>query len=132
MWNTWSDVVRDSCAKALELGDEYFKRIKYEHKEIIKQGANEYWLELLNNNKKYDHNKNGLILPFIYGLTDIDPIKGTKKLFINGKDHKIEGIEITLKNGTVINTSKDTLINTNRGYIRAKDISEDDEIVEQV
>lgn len=83
MWNTWSDVVRDSCTKALELGDEYFKRIKYEHKEIIKQGANEYWLELLNNNKKYDHNKNGLILPFIYGLTDIDPIK-------SNIDHNVE------------------------------------------
>lgn len=73
-FKTWTEVVRDSCKKAKKLGDEYFDRLSHEHKEIIKQGANEYWMELLESDKVYDHNDNGLVLPFLYGKTEIDPI----------------------------------------------------------
>lgn len=72
--NNWDDVIKDSFTRVKTLGKEYIDRLKYEHAEIIKQGANEYWLEILNSDKKYEENKNGLILPFLYGKTDIDPI----------------------------------------------------------
>jgi len=127
-WDNWPDIVRDSCKRAIKLGREYIDRLKYEHKEIIKQGANEYWMELINEGKKFDHNDNGLVLPFIYGITDVDPVVGHKKLYINGDEVKIYGIEIILENGVVINLSDDTMVKTARGYIKAKDLLEDDEI----
>jgi DNA polymerase III alpha subunit len=37
-------------------------------------------MDLINSNKKYNHNKNGLVLPFLFNITDIDPIK-------NGIEH---------------------------------------------
>jgi len=62
---------------------EYIKRLDFELIEINKQGANRYWLRNYNEGKKWEHNKNGLIFPFLLGMTPIDPISfGTK--------HKIE------------------------------------------
>jgi len=124
----WPDIVKDSCIRAMKLGREYFDRLKYEHKEIIKQGANQYWIELINGDTKYDHNKNGLVLPFLYGITDIDPIIGENKIFVNGDEKKISGIEIVLENGKIINTSNNTLVKTTRGIIKAEDLSVDDEL----
>lgn len=128
-WTSWSDVVRDSMLKARKLGQEYFDRLKYEHQEIIKQGANEYWMELINSGEKFNHNDNGLVLPFIYGITNIDPIRGQTRLFVNGDEIKMNGIEIVLENGAVLNVSEHTIIKTTRGNIKAKDLLEDDEIV---
>lgn len=125
----WDDIIKESAKKSLELGDEYVERLKFEIKEINKQGANEYWINLINDNKKFDHNKNGLVLPYLMGITEVDPVKGHKKLFVNGEDIKIKGVELKLENGTIINTSENTLIKTERGYIKAKNLSEEDEII---
>jgi hypothetical protein len=124
----WEEVKNIAYTKVKNYSDEYTKRLDFEFKEIIKQGANDYWLDIINNEKKYDHNKNGLVLPFLLGLTDIDPIKGEKKLLINGDDFKINGIEIILDNGTTICCSEDTLVKTTNGFIKAKDLSEGDEV----
>lgn len=58
----------------------YAKRLKFEISEIHAQGANRYWTDIVNDNKTFDNNKNGLLLPWLLGrLTgnaDKDPIDG--------------------------------------------------------
>ena len=57
-----------------QLSSEYLKRLKVEFDQIEIQGAAEYWLELYENKTKFDHNSNGLVLPFLLGICDVDPI----------------------------------------------------------
>jgi len=74
---SWSDLARKSilnCAKQ-KLGQEYKDRLKFEIKEITKQGANNYWVRLYNTGATFDHNKNGLVFPYLLGITNVDPIK---------------------------------------------------------
>tara|TARA_R100001244_G_scaffold25113_2_gene25426 strand:- start:81691 stop:85476 length:3786 start_codon:yes stop_codon:yes gene_type:complete len=66
-----------------KLREPYISKLKFELKEIDKQGANRYWLDLFNSREKFNHNKNGLVLPYILGLTKIDPID-------RGIPHKVE------------------------------------------
>jgi hypothetical protein len=74
----WSDVIKTAARRIrdLHLSKEYVERLKVELEQIDMQGANEYWMDLIRENKKFDHNKNGLVLPFLLGLTPLDPIKG--------------------------------------------------------
>jgi len=128
MYKNWSELKQDAIKKISKYDKEYQDRLEFELKEIDKQGANDYWLDIINSDDKYDTNKNGLVLPYIFNVTNIDPIKGQKKLYINGDESIIDGIEITLENGTVINASSNTLIKTKRGFIHAKHLSENDEL----
>jgi hypothetical protein len=76
------DILCKLSQKVIErdnLSQEYSDRLSFEIKEIEKQGANRYWLGLFNSRKKFDTNKNGLVLPFLLGITPIDPIKEGKK-----------------------------------------------------
>ncbi|MHA2403770.1 MAG: helix-hairpin-helix domain-containing protein, partial [Candidatus Kariarchaeaceae archaeon] len=41
----------------------------------VKQGTEDYWIDLFESETKFDHNKNGLVLPFLLDLTDVDPIE---------------------------------------------------------
>ena len=56
------------------LSEEYSDRLTKECYEIVKQGANEYWLEQYNSDKKWDSNPNGLVLPWLLGMTPVDPV----------------------------------------------------------
>lgn len=78
---TWKDLAIlavKSCAER-KLPKEYKTRLAFEIKEINKQGANNYWVRLYNSGKKFSHNNNGLVLPLLLGITDVDPIKSGKK-----------------------------------------------------
>lgn len=81
----WEKIQRATLKKLLDLKlpPEYKERLVFEFKEIDKQGANDYWLDLIESNAKYDHNDNGLVLPWLLGITDIDPIE-------NNIPHNIE------------------------------------------
>jgi len=68
---------------ALKLSQEYFERLKFEIKEIEKQGTNEYWISNYIAGKKWDTNPSGLVIPFLLGMTVVDPIKA-------GIKHKVE------------------------------------------
>jgi len=73
---TWKDI-KKIAVKALmgyRNDDEYLKRLRYEFEQIELQGAGDYWADLYNDNKKAESNKNGLVLPFLIGLTPVDPI----------------------------------------------------------
>ncbi len=73
-WETLEKLIR-GLAKKKQLGPDYLKRIDFEIKEINKQGANDYWLDAFNDRKKWEDNKNGLVIPWILGLTLVDPIR---------------------------------------------------------
>lgn len=81
-WKTLEKLIF-KVAEHNNLGPEYIDRINFEIKEINKQGANDLWVDTFNQQKKYETNKNGLVIPWILNLTSIDPIK-------NGVKHNIE------------------------------------------
>lgn len=55
--------------------DKYIARIKYEIKQIEMQGASDYWVNLYDNRKRFDKNPNGLVIPWLLGITEVDPIE---------------------------------------------------------
>lgn len=73
----WSQL-KQKAIQILEdrnLPDEYNSRLKFEFREIEKQGANNYWLDNYNEKKMWEDNKNGLVLPWLLNMTKIDPIE---------------------------------------------------------
>lgn len=81
---TWEELKTKAYESLSEknLGDEYQQRLKFEFDEIDKQGANQYWLNIISDNKRFDKNPNYLLLPWVLGLMvgdgDFDPIKNRK------------------------------------------------------
>lgn len=76
-WDMLVKVAYHALSKRGLSGD-YEKRLKYEIDEINKQGANRNWLDIVNQNQKFDTNKNGLLLPWLLGRlcgdANVDPI----------------------------------------------------------
>lgn len=78
----WAELKRHAAdlAKAKfragEISRDDIKKLAFEFKEIDKQGAGTYWAQLYNDNHKYDTNKNGLVLPWILGMTSARPSEG--------------------------------------------------------
>lgn len=70
-WKEMREVAHTRCS---QYGDEYQSRLKFEFMEIEKQGAGDYWVNTYQSGKKCDTNKNGLVLPFLLGITTCDPI----------------------------------------------------------
>jgi DNA polymerase-3 subunit alpha len=70
--------LKDHSLKMLDKRDlpkEYRKRLKKELREIEKQGANNYWIENFENEETWAENKHGLVLPWLLGMTEVDPVK---------------------------------------------------------
>jgi len=79
----WDDLEKACLNKAKNIGDAYFDKLKFEFKEITKQGSNQYWIDLIKSGKNFEHNKNGLVLPYVLGITNVDPIE-------SGIEHNIK------------------------------------------
>lgn len=72
----WNDLINEA-QKALEekgLDGKYRDRLEIESDEITKQGANEYWLENYKNKETWPENPSGLVIPWLLGMTQVDPI----------------------------------------------------------
>jgi len=94
---TWADLARKaiiSCAQK-KLGTEYKDRLKREIKEITKQGANNYWVRLYNTGQKFEHNKNGLVFPYLLDMTPVDPVE-SEIAHITRLDPEFPDIDIDL------------------------------------
>ena len=80
----WDDLKNKSSEAVSSLAPEYAERLEIELDQINKQGANDYWVDLYNDkfgekdeeNKEdeKDENKNGLVFPWLLGITEINPI----------------------------------------------------------
>lgn len=64
----WRQVVQTAVARVQDFSRLHKQRLKYELKEIEKQGSNTYWLNLIQDNKKFDKNPNYLILPWLLNM----------------------------------------------------------------
>jgi len=128
---TWTDLCKIAARKlfSLENHESYAKRLEFECREITKQAARDYWIRIYNEGKKYDHNKYGLVLPFLLGITPIDPIKEqwSYQLQEDG-DEKMEVLELTLDNGNIIVIPSNSTILTERGNIKARSLGIGDKI----
>jgi hypothetical protein len=98
-----------------KLPKEYWDRLKIEILEIKKQGVNAFWVDNFNAKKTWPENPNGLVLPWLLGMTSIDPI--TTK-FVYKEDETGEASEmliLTLENGTKVEIPKNlrVLLNDN-------------------
>ena len=77
---TWNSIEQQAydILKGHALPEEYSKRLEFEIKEINKQGANSYWKTIMEDKKKFSSNPNNLLLPWLFGLVEEDPIKNRK------------------------------------------------------
>ena len=124
----WNELTTLARTKAKEHPPEYLERLEKEIYEIIKQGAGMYWIDNKEANEKWDTNPNGLILPYLLGMTPVDPFKGNT-IFIEAQDGtEMSAVIIELENGKKIVVSENTLIKTDKGYIKASELKEGVEI----
>jgi DNA polymerase-3 subunit alpha len=77
-WNEIKQFATEQIT-ARSLDEAYAKRLLVELKEIEKQGANSFWVRQINEKITYETNKNGLVLPYIMGLTPVDPLQAQHK-----------------------------------------------------
>jgi len=66
--------------KAESLGIKYIKLLEFELKEIKKQGAEQYWVDVFKSGKKFKTNNNLLILPYLLKMTTVNPSDNPKIL----------------------------------------------------
>lgn len=72
---SWDDLLKKARTAVSTLGATYSERLETELKEIEKQGANDYWVGLQQEGAKFEENKNGLVLPWLLGITNVDPME---------------------------------------------------------
>lgn len=82
---TWEEIKVEALNKCTAYPSEYADRLKFEFTEIEKQGAGEDWIRTVASGKKYDKNSNGLVLPFLLGVTSVDPITAGIKHIVEYK-----------------------------------------------
>jgi hypothetical protein len=73
---TWQEIIKEAAIalKQRKCSLAYIDRLKFEKKEIEKQGAIAYWVNLYIDKKKFSSNPNHLVLPWLLGMVDDDPI----------------------------------------------------------
>ena len=73
---TWEEIIKKAALALIErkCSQAYTSRLKFEIKEIEKQGATAYWLGLFNDKKKFSSNPNFLVLPWLLEMVAADPI----------------------------------------------------------
>jgi DNA polymerase III subunit alpha len=72
-WKTLTAKAEEVFAER-DLSSIYRERLDAELYEIVKQGANQIWVDWFVSGAKWETNPNGLILPWLLGMTPIDPI----------------------------------------------------------
>jgi hypothetical protein len=123
----WDDIKREAIQKCIRLSKEYRSRLLAELKEIEKQGLNNYWIDNYNNEVRWDSNKNGLVLPFLLGMTEVDPVKSvfTYELCTDGEMGDVVDIVVS---GTTYSVPSECLVMTKKGLIRAGLLEVGDEL----
>jgi len=109
---------------------DYVKRLKYEFEQIALQGAEDYWIDLYEQQQHTATNPNGLVLPFLLRLTNVNPIKGNKKIIIADPKGETEDdiLIIELENGKEIKASPDTHIMADGVFKKLSDLKQGDNI----
>lgn len=74
---SWEEIKKVAATALLKrkCPPQYTARLKFELKEIEKQGAITYWQNLYSDGKKFKSNPSFLLLPWLLGMVQEDPIK---------------------------------------------------------
>ena len=82
---TWEEIIKKAALTLIKrkCSQEYTNRLKFEIKEIEKQGATAYWLGLFNDKKEFSSNPNFLVLPWLLEMVAADPIKARTTPILN-------------------------------------------------
>jgi len=71
---TWEEL-KECANKQLDQYDhKYANRLKFELREIEKQGATAQWINFYNDQKRFSSNPNMLVLPWLLGMVNADPL----------------------------------------------------------
>lgn len=73
-YESWSEIEQHLYNIVADFSPQYLARLKFEISEINKQGANAYWLGIINSGKTFKNNPNKLLIPFLFDLVEEDPI----------------------------------------------------------
>lgn len=81
----WEDIVSRAEVALSErrLDGVYEERLQFELKEIDKQGANQRWVNFINADAKFGSNPNQLVLPWLLGMVEDDPIANRTEPMLN-------------------------------------------------
>ena len=82
---TWEDIVShaETALSERKLDGIYEERLHFEIREVEKQGANLRWIDYFNDGKKFDSNPNQLVLPWLLGMVESDPIVNRSEPMLN-------------------------------------------------
>lgn len=82
---SWDDIKKLSkqVIQDKQLDNAYLERLKFELSEIDKQGAGAKWEIYFNENKKFGSNPNSLVLPWLLGMVEDDPLVCRKDIALN-------------------------------------------------
>ena len=70
----WSDLKTTLLEAVGPYSQTHKRRLNFEISEVEKQGAEAYWCDLHVSGKKYKKNVNKLLLPFLLGMVEEDPV----------------------------------------------------------
>jgi hypothetical protein len=73
---TWADVIETAKSNltARNLDPSYSQRLNFEISEAEKQGSESVWVNRLQDKARFSSNPNNLVLPWVLGMVDQDPI----------------------------------------------------------
>lgn len=82
---TWEDIISraEIALSERKLDEIYEERLRFEIREVEKQGANLRWINYFNENIKFDSNPNQLVLPWLLGMVESDPIADRNEPMLN-------------------------------------------------
>ena len=82
---TWEDIIShaETALSERKLDGMYEERLRFEIQEVEKQGANLRWIDYFNDGKKFDSNPNQLVLPWLLGMVESDPIANRSEPMLN-------------------------------------------------
>lgn len=82
---TWEDIVTAATSglTTRNLNGIYQERLKFELAEVEKQGAETVWINRYRDGKKFASNPNNLVLPWVLGMVEEDPIASRKTPILN-------------------------------------------------
>jgi DNA polymerase III alpha subunit len=81
----WTDLVSQAEQELSlrGLADIYIERLRFEIAEVEKQGAEMVWVNRVRDGKRYVTNPNNLVLPWLLGMVDDDPIASRQSAMLN-------------------------------------------------
>lgn len=83
----WDDITKEaySILDDKQLNDDYKERLDFELSEVAKQGLESYWVNTINDGKRFRDNPNNLVLPWLLGIVEdtTDPLYSRDEPILN-------------------------------------------------